>query len=71
LGSRTSVSNILAAYYLQKIYKIGQTIKIGDVEGQISQMTPTALIVQTPEGQVMVPAKVFSEIVSTLTVTEP
>lgn len=71
LGSRTSVSNILAAYYLQKIYKIGQTIKIGDVKGQIAQITPTALILQTPEGQVMVPAKVFSEIVSTLTVTEP
>lgn len=70
LGSRTSVSNILAAFYLQKIYQIGQTVKIGDVKGQIAQMTPTALILKTPEGQVMVPAKVFSEIVSTLTVTE-
>jgi len=70
LGSRTSVSNILAAYYLQKIYKIGQTVKIGDVKGEIAQMTPTALMLHTAEGQVMVPAKVFSEIVSTLTVME-
>ena len=70
LGSRTSVSNILAVHYLQKIYKIGQTVEIGDVKGQITQMTPTALILQTREGQVMVPAKVFSEIVSTLTVSE-
>jgi small-conductance mechanosensitive channel len=70
LGSQTSVSNILAAYYLQKIYKIGQTVKIGDIEGQITQMTPTALILQTPAGQMMVPAKVFSETVSTLTITE-
>ena len=70
LGSQTSVSNILAAYYLQKIYKIGQTVKIGDIEGQIAQMTPTALILQTPAGQMMVPAKVFSETVSTLTITE-
>lgn len=71
LGSRTSVSNILAAYYLQKFYKVGQTIKIGEVKGQIAQMTPTALILDTPEGQVFVPAKAFNETISILTVKEP
>jgi hypothetical protein len=71
LGSRTSVSNILAAYYLQKIYNVGQTVKIGDVKGQIAQITPTALILDTPEGQAMVPAKAFSETISTLTIKEP
>ncbi len=66
LGARTSVSNILASYYLQSRYREGQTIRIGDIEGQIIQITPTAVILQTTEGQVSVPAKKFSEDTSTL-----
>jgi len=70
LGSKTSVSNILASHYLQKAYKIGQTVEIDDMKGQITQITPTALILQTPEGQAMIPAKVFNENISRLPVTE-
>ncbi len=66
LGARTSVNNILASYYLQGRYREGQTVKIGDFTGQIIQITPTAVILQTEEGQVSVPAKKFSEDISTL-----
>lgn len=66
LGARTSVSNILASYYLQHQYKEGHTIKIEDIEGQIIQITPTAVILETSEGQVSVPAKKFSEVTSLL-----
>ena len=66
LGARTSISNILAAYYLQQRYREGHTIKIREIEGQIIQLTPTAVIVQTSDGQASVPAKEFSENVSTL-----
>jgi len=66
LGARTSVNNILASYYLQGRYREGQTVKIGDLTGQIIQITPTAVILQTEEGQVSVPAKKFSEDISTL-----
>ncbi|MDY6856054.1 MAG: mechanosensitive ion channel [Thermodesulfobacteriota bacterium] len=64
LGARTSVSNILASFYLQKTYQIGQTIKIGETKGQIDQITPTAVILNSTEGAVMVPAKTFAEAVS-------
>lgn len=66
LGARTSVSNILASYYLQSRYREGQTIKIGDIEGRIIQITPTAVILETAEGQESVPARKFSEDTSTL-----
>lgn len=66
LGARTSVSNILASYYLQSRYREGQIVKIGDFEGQIIQFTATAVILETTEGQVSIPAKKFSEDTSIL-----
>ena len=66
LGARTSVSNILASYYVQNRYREGQTLKIGDIEGRIIQITSTAVIIETAEGQISVPAKKFSEDASTL-----
>jgi len=66
LGARTSVSNILASYYVQHRYREGQTLKIGDIQGRIIQITSTAVIIETTDGQVSVPAKKFSEDVSTM-----
>jgi small-conductance mechanosensitive channel len=61
LGARTSVSNILGSYYLQKTYQEGNTVKIGDIEGVIIKITPTAVYLKTKNGQVTVPAKDFNE----------
>ena len=66
LGSKIMVSNILASYYLQKHYQLGQVVRIEGVEGSIIEMTPTVVILETKEGQVMIPAKSFSEQTSTL-----
>jgi small-conductance mechanosensitive channel len=66
LGSRTAVSNIVAAHYLRQIYRIGHTVKIGDVHGQIVEITATAVVIENSDGRVLVPAKDFSEVVSVL-----
>jgi small-conductance mechanosensitive channel len=66
LGARTSVSNILASFYLQKTYQAGNEVKIGGVEGLIVQITPVAVILETSQGQVYLPAKKFNEMASTL-----
>jgi small-conductance mechanosensitive channel len=66
LGAKTSVSNILASYYIQKNYKEGQTIKIGEFEGSIIQINPTVVTIDTPDGIVSIPAKKFSENISIL-----
>ena len=70
LGSRTTVSNIIAAHYLRQIYRVGQTVRIRDVYGRIAEITPTAVILDGPEGRVLVPAKDFSEVASVLIVKE-
>lgn len=61
LGARVAVSNIVAAYYVTQMYRVGQTVRIGLIEGRILRTTSTALILDTKEGQVHVPASVFSE----------
>jgi hypothetical protein len=61
LGARTAVGNILASYYVAQMYRPGQTIRIGDIEGRILRTTSTALILDTKAGQVHLPASLVSE----------
>ncbi len=70
LGARTVVSNILASYYVRKTYEVGQRVKIDEIEGRISQITPTALILQTATEQVHIPGERFNDASSTLILEE-
>ena len=53
LGAKTSISNILASYYLQKIYKVGDKVRIGDYEGRIVEINQQAVILDSTEGPSM------------------
>jgi small-conductance mechanosensitive channel len=61
LGARTTVSNMIASYYAMKLLRVGQSVRIGEVEGRIVDFTPTSVIIATRAGQVLVPAKEFGE----------
>lgn len=69
LGARTAVSNIVAAHYLRQTYRIGQTVRVDGVQGRILEITPTAVVLDAPEGRTLVPAKAFGESVSVLVAT--
>ena len=60
-GARTFVSNLIGAHYLQKHYYPGQQAKLGDIEGEILELTPTSVIVAAKNGRVTIPAKIFNE----------
>ena len=66
LGARDAVSDILASHYLQKFFRVGQTIRIGEIEGRIVEISATAVILDAAEGRVRIPAKAFSEASATL-----
>jgi len=66
LGSRVAVSNIVAIFYLLKTYRVGQVVRIGEVEGEIVEITQTGVFIASPEGRVLVPGRRFSEEASTL-----
>lgn len=61
LGARTTVGNILAAYYAAQAYRPGQRVRIGAIEGRIVTTTATSVMISTPAGRVAVPASKFSE----------
>ncbi len=60
-GAKTMVENLLAAQSIAQAYSADEIIRIGEIEGKLLRITRTSLIVETDEGQVMIPAKRFSE----------
>jgi hypothetical protein len=59
LGGRNLVANILSAHYVQKLYQVGQTVRIGDSQGLFSRTTETSVILECNEGDTAVPASEF------------
>ena len=66
LGARTFVSNLIGAHYLQQQFQPGQTARIGEIEGEILDLTPTSVTLATAQGRMSVPAKVFNEDITIL-----
>ena len=66
LGARVTVANLIASHYLQPLFRVGQTIRVGDIQGTIVALTPVAIVLETPEGRVFVPASRFQESSATI-----
>jgi small-conductance mechanosensitive channel len=66
LGARTAVSNIIGAHYLRQTFKIGEKVRFGEIEGTITNITSVSVIVRVPDGEMVIPAKQFSEAASML-----
>ena len=64
LGAKTTIANLLAAQSIAQAYSPGDSIRIGDIEGKILRITRTNLVLETRDGQTLVPAKRFSEVES-------
>lgn len=61
LGARTLVSNLIAAHHLRDILEPGQNVRIGEWEGSVLEVSPTAVILDTEAGRTSVPAKLYQE----------
>jgi len=61
IGAKTTIANLLAAQSIAQAYSQGDYIRIGEIEGKILRITRTSLILETTEGQTLIPAKRFSE----------
>ncbi len=61
LGARHVVANLIASHALQRQFRVGHRARIGGVEGEILEFTPTGVVLATSEGRVTVPAALFDE----------
>jgi hypothetical protein len=68
LGARTAISNIIGSHYLRQTFDVGHTVRVGGIEGTITAVTATAVIIQVPDGRMIVPAKQFGEMPSLLVI---
>jgi small-conductance mechanosensitive channel len=56
LGARDYVSNLIGARIARRELKIGQSVRIGDIEGEILDITSTQIALETAHGKTLVPA---------------
>lgn len=61
LGARQLVSNLIGVRYLNSDYRLGERVRIGDYEGTVLEISSVAVILDTAQGRVTIPARLFSE----------
>ncbi|MGB0909004.1 MAG: mechanosensitive ion channel family protein [Nitrospirales bacterium] len=61
LGSRSAVSNLIAAHYLRTVVRVGLNVRMGNIQGTVVAMTPVSVVLETNEGRVVIPASQFNE----------
>lgn len=61
IGARTLVSNLIASHYMKELIEPSQKIRIGEWEGTVLAISATAVILNTPEGRLSIPAKLYQE----------
>jgi small-conductance mechanosensitive channel len=61
LGARSYVANLIGAHYVRQAFEIGQQVRIGEHAGTILELTAVSIILETEQGRVSIPAKVYNE----------
>lgn len=61
LGSRAYVANLIGAHHLRQAFGVGQRVRIGELEGMILELTAVSIVLETDQGRVNIPAKVYNE----------
>lgn len=66
LGMRDIVGNLVAAYYVGQLVKVGDTLQVAGHIGQVSALRHTSVVLKTTDGYALVPNK---EVLTTATVS--
>jgi hypothetical protein len=61
LGARDHIANLIGAHHLRQAFTVGQTIRVAGHQGRVLEVTAAALILETEEGRVSLPGRVYSE----------
>jgi len=61
LGARSYVANLIGGHHFRHSFSVGQTVRVAGHEGRILDLTPVSVVLETEEGRVTLPAKLFGE----------
>lgn len=57
LSAKEILPNLIASYYSKNMFSIGQTIRMGEVTGEIIEISNVSVIIRTESGKRVIPAK--------------
>ena len=66
LGAGPTLANVISGRYVRKTYQVGQRVCIDEIEGEILELLPTGVVLDTKSGRTFIPAKLFGETASVL-----
>ncbi|MFA6036924.1 MAG: hypothetical protein WC748_02225 [Legionellales bacterium] len=70
MGARHSISHLLAMRNVRHYCQIGQQVKVKDLEGQVIDIKPHVIVLQTAQGKAIVPGDIFYENITFLLESE-
>lgn len=65
-GARTHISNLIGVRAAHANLSTGMTIQVGEIQGEIIELTPTLIALDTDDGRVLVPGRLVDESVITI-----
>jgi hypothetical protein len=61
LGARGYVANLIGAHSLRQGFEVGERIRVLGFEGRILEITATSLVLETDEGRVTLPGRLYHD----------
>jgi small-conductance mechanosensitive channel len=61
LGARGYVANLIGAHYLRQAFQVGQRVRVAGFEGRIVEVSATSLVLESSEGRVALPGRVYHD----------
>jgi len=61
LGARGYVANVIGAHYLRQAFRVGERVRVAGFEGRILEVTPTSLVLESAEGRVSLPGRLYHD----------
>jgi len=61
LGARSLVANLVGAHHVRRYLRPGERARIGDLAGEVIELTPTGIVLASELGRVHIPAARFHD----------
>ena len=61
LGARSYVANLIGSHYFRQAFSVGQRVRFAGFEGRILEVTSLTVVLETAEGRVTLPARLYGE----------
>jgi small-conductance mechanosensitive channel len=66
MGAGSTVENLFAIRELRRMYRLGERVRVGELEGVIVEFSSTSVLLDSQSGRVMIPGQVFGRQASVL-----